>query len=88
MYCSCCTEALSQTGRLIGTEWRVLARSLHAGVTLLREEEEEERIEGSGKERLFGTSAPTVQMSHMGTQTADEAIDSSSFHIFTLRLKV
>lgn len=40
--CSC-TGALSRTGRLIGTEWRVLARSLHAGED---EEEEEERREG------------------------------------------
>lgn len=44
--CRSCA-ALSRTGRLIGTEWRVLARSLHAGVTLWEEEEEEEeRTEG------------------------------------------
>ena len=51
------TVALSQTGRLIGTEWRVLARSLHAGVTLWEEEEEERRRgrgRGRGRERLFG----------------------------------
>lgn len=51
--CCSCTVALSQTGRLIGTEWRVLARSLHAGVTLW-EEEEEERLEGRGKSGCLG----------------------------------
>lgn len=48
--CCSCTVALSRTGRLIGTEWRVLARSLHAGVTLWEEEEEEEERIG-GRER-------------------------------------
>lgn len=56
--CCSCTEALSQTGRLIGTEWR----EFWLGACMLEsrfkreeeEEEEEERIEGREKRGCLG----------------------------------